>query len=65
MKVTIHYDSKGEIQSVILVNPKAHTSPKSEHGSLEVEMDDVSVAKLSEIHSKYHVDPVHQKLHRR
>ncbi len=66
MKVTVYYDSKGDIQSVVFVHHGARTNPKSEHyASLEVEMDDVSSNKLVDIHSKYHVDTAQRKLLRR
>ncbi len=63
MKVTVYYDPKGHIQSVVLVHDKAHTVPKSvHHASLDIDVDDVSPEKLAEIHSQHHVDTVQRKL---
>ena len=63
MKATVYYDANGEIQSVIRVDSKANVVPRSvHHSALEIDLKDVEVKTLLEVHSNFRVDPAHRTL---
>jgi len=62
----VYYDATGDIQSVVQVDPKARTMPRSaQHSSLEIDLKDTEAETLVEIHSNFRVDAAHRTLIRR
>ena len=65
MKATVYYDANGEIQSVLQADPKAGVVPLAQHSSLDIDLKDIEVETLVEIHSNFRVDTAHRTLIRR
>ena len=63
MKATVYYDAKGDILSVVQMDPKANVVPLSaQHLSLDIDIKDTEADTLVEIHSNFRVDTARRTL---